>query len=89
MNNKVDIKLISKIFGKDILNNSDCVELSNEIWLVTGKRISPTTLKRYFGIINDRAFIGESSKRIITEYIDNKKSFGKISKTEIQIIKDF
>lgn len=89
MNNKVDKTLISKIFGKNILNHSDCVELSDEIWLVTGKRISPTTLKRYFGIINDRAFIGESSKRIITEYIDNKKSIGKISKTEIQIIKDF
>ena len=89
MNNKVDIALISTIFGKDILNNSDCIELSNEIWTVTGKKISSTTLKRYFGIINDRAFIGESSKRIISEYIDNKKSIGKISKNEIQIIKDF
>ena len=56
MNYIVDKKLISEVFGKDILNNSDCIELSNQIWLTTGKRISPTTLKRYFGIIKDRTF---------------------------------
>lgn len=89
MNYIVDKKLICEVFGKDILNNSDCIELSNQIWLTTGKRISPTTLKRYFGIIKDRTFIGKSSIDIIKEYVDNNKSVDKVSKTEIQIIKDF
>jgi hypothetical protein len=89
MSNLADKKIICEVFGKDVLNNSDCIELSNQIWLTTGKRISSSTLKRYFGIIKDRNFIGKSSISIIKEYIDTNKSIDKVSKAEIQIIKDF
>ena len=81
--------LITNIFGREIRTSSDCSELSEHIWLVTGKKISPTTLKRFFGVINDRGVIGNSSLLILKEYVGGYKRNVNLSNQEIQLIKDF
>lgn len=81
--------LITNIFGREIRTSTDCAELSEHIWLVTGKKISPTTLKRFFGVITDRGVIGNSSLLILKEYVGGYKRNVNLSNQEIQLIKDF
>ncbi len=80
---------IITLFGREIKNSSDCIELSDHIWQATGKKISATTLKRFFGIIADRSEIGNTSLLILKDYVGNYNKVVQLSQNEIQLIKDF
>lgn len=64
---------ISTLFGKEIRYTSDTEELSEEIYKVTSRKISPTTIKRFWGLANYNGSFGTYTIDTFKLYIEHEK----------------
>ncbi len=66
--NQLKREIISKL-GKDIVNKTDCYDLSEAIFMDTGKLINYNTLRRFFGLIkSSEVQINSTSLDILANY---------------------
>ncbi|MNJ85687.1 hypothetical protein D3C87_31630 [compost metagenome] len=70
-------KDVSNVFGKEIRYTSDTEELSEEIYKVTSRKISSTTIKRFWGLANYEGDFGTYTLDTFKLYIENKESSNK------------
>lgn len=64
---------IISLFGKEIRYTSDTEELSEEIYKVTSRKISPTTIKRFWGLANYKGSFGTYTLDTFKLYIHHEK----------------
>lgn len=64
---------IISLFGKEIRYTSDTEELSEAIYKVTSRKISPTTIKRFWGLANYTGSFGTYTLDTFKLYIENEK----------------
>ncbi|WP_300666010.1 hypothetical protein [Fluviicola sp.] len=67
-------KDVSNVFGKEIRYTSDTEELSEEIYKTTSRKISSTTIKRFWGLANYKGSFGTYTLDSFKLYIELKES---------------
>lgn len=67
-------KGVSNVFGKEIRYTSDTEELSEEVYKVTSRKISSTTIKRFWGLANYKGSFGTYTLDTFRMYIDHKEN---------------
>ncbi|MEP6746606.1 MAG: hypothetical protein ABJB86_02710 [Bacteroidota bacterium] len=59
---------LEHVFGRSIVSSRDCMELSNEIFQKTHKRLNPNTLRRFFGLVKTEYPSSHSTLNILSQY---------------------
>jgi hypothetical protein len=59
---------IEYVFGKRIISARDCIDLSNEIFVKTQKKINSNTLRRFFGLVKADYPPSTSTLSILSKY---------------------
>lgn len=67
-------KDVSNVFGKEIRYTSDTEELSEDIYKITSRKISSTTIKRFWGLANYKGDFGTYTLDTFRMYIEHKES---------------
>lgn len=55
-------------FGKQVSSSGDCIELSDEIFKHTSRRINPNTLRRIFGLVKNHYLPSFNTLNILAQY---------------------
>jgi hypothetical protein len=61
--------LVSYVFGKKILNSTDCIELSQGIFDKVKSSVSSDTLRRFFGLIETKTQPSLFTMEILSKYV--------------------
>jgi hypothetical protein len=64
-------KVTSKA-GLDYASPSDCLKIVTDIFKVTNKKISETTLKRFFGFASVKYKLSQYTLSVLNEYTDSE-----------------
>ena len=70
MNDELKNRVKSRA-GIDHLSPRDCKRISQDIFETTKKRISETTLKRFFGFVPSKYQCAKFTLSVLTEYADS------------------